>query len=369
MAISLQSMLANNTMASAPELVQDAGGGAVRCVACGHRCLIKEGRAGVCRIRFNQEGQLRVPTGYVAGLQIDPIEKKPFFHAYPGRDALSFGMLGCDYHCSYCQNWITSQVLRDEKAVAMPRFCGPAEVVGLAQQHGAPVMVSTYNEPLITSDWAMMIFEKARDAGIVCGYVSNGNATPEVLEYIRPVVDLYKVDLKGFRDKEYRKLGGALATVLDTIVRLKMMGFWVEIVTLVVPGMNDSDEELTDIAEFVASVSPDLPWHVTAFHPDYKMTDPPRTQVETLLRAYDIGKSAGLRFVYPGNLPGAVGDREDTRCPHCEATMIERKGFYVTANRMRAGRCGQCGGQIPGVWEIEAPTQSQGTGIPRPVRA
>ncbi len=367
MAVSLQLMLAEHTMASADELVQDAGGGAVRCVACGHRCLIKDGRVGVCRIRFNRGGELRVPTGYVAGLQVDPIEKKPFFHAFPGRDALSFGMLGCDYHCSYCQNWITSQVLRDDTAVAAPRFCTSEEIVRLAQHNNALVMVSTYNEPLITSDWSMMIFEKAREAGIVCGFVSNGNATPEVLDYIRPAVDLYKVDLKSFRDKAYRQLGGTLQAVLDTIPRLKAMGFWVEIVTLVVPGFNDSTEELTDIGKFIASVSTDIPWHVTAFHPDYKMTDPPRTQVDTLIRAYDIGRSAGLKFVYTGNLPGRMDDRENTRCPHCDATMIERKGFYVTANRMRAGRCGQCDGEIPGVWEENAPTQSQGTGIPKRV--
>lgn len=371
--ISLKELLHDNTMPGAEALVraeadERTGTTALRCLACGHRCLIREGRAGVCRVRFNSGGQLRVPGGYVAGLQVDPIEKKPFYHAFPGRNAMSFGMLGCDFHCGYCQNWVTSQALRDDEAVSPPRFTDAERLVESAAAHGAPVIVSTYNEPLITSEWAVKVFRLARARGITCGYVSNGNATPEVLEFIRPYVDLYKVDLKGFDDKHYRELGGVLGNVLETIRRLKEMAFWVEIVTLVVPGFNDSDEELTKIAEFLASVSVDIPWHVTTFHPDYKMTDPPRTPVETLLRGYDIGKRAGLRFVYPGNLHGAVGDRENTRCPTCGETLIERRGFYVKHNRMGAnGRCPKCGVIPPGVWEPNAPARSDGDGVPLPV--
>jgi pyruvate formate lyase activating enzyme len=365
--LSLKTVLSDNTIVGHPDLVfpEDE---ALRCVACGHRCLIKPGRAGVCRVRFNRDGELRVPGGYVAGLQIDPIEKKPFYHAYPGRDALSFGMLGCDFHCGYCQNWVTSQALRDDRAVSLPRFCSASEVADLAIEHGAPVVVSTYNEPLITSEWAVEVFEQAKARGLTCGYVSNGNGTPEVLAYLRPWVDLYKVDLKGFDDRHYRELGGVLANVLRTIERLVEMRFWVEIVTLVIPGFNDSDEELTEIARFLAGVSIDMPWHVTAFHPDYKMTDPERTPAATLLRAYDIGKAAGLRYVYPGNIHGGVGDRENTFCPSCGALVIRRTGFYVEENRMnRPGVCPACEGTIPGVWEAAAPKISNGTGIPRPV--
>lgn len=365
--ISLKELLSHHTMPSAPQLALREDGG-IRCVACGHRCLIADGKAGVCRVRFNQRGELRVPAGYVAGLQIDPIEKKPFYHAYPGRDALSFGMLGCDFHCGYCQNWVTSQALRDDEAIARPRFISPEQIVELAVQRRTPVMVSTYNEPLITSDWAVEVFKLARPHGIVCGFVSNGNATPEALEFIRPYVDLYKVDLKGFNDKNYRKLGGVLQNVLETIPRLKAMGFWVEIVTLVVPTFNDSDDELKQIAEFLASVSPDIPWHVTAFHPDYKMTDPPATPVETLLRAYDIGKTAGLKFIYPGNIPGTVGTRENTYCPRCNALLIKRYGFHVEQNRMNAGKCPDCGAEVPGVWESSAPKVSDGTGVPLPMQ-
>lgn len=365
--LSLKTLLADNTIVADPALAF-AEGDAIRCVACGHRCLIKEGRAGVCRVRFNRGGELRVPGGYVAGLQIDPIEKKPFHHAFPGRDALSFGMLGCDYHCGYCQNWVTSQALRDDQAISLPRFCTPEELARLAVAHGAPVVVSTYNEPLITSEWAVEVFKAAREKGLTCGYISNGNGTSEVLDFIKPYVELYKVDLKGFDDKHYRELGGVLVHVLQTIERLVAMGFWVEIVTLIIPGFNDSDAELTGIAEFLAGVSRDLPWHVTAYHPDYKMMDNGRTPASTLIRAYAIGKTAGLRFVYSGNLPGMVGDREHTYCPACNEIVIRRHGFLVLENRMTSpGRCPACDAAIPGRWEADAPRESDGDGVPRVV--
>ena len=367
----LRKLLSENTMASAAELVRAEGDeshpNAVRCLACGHRCFIPEGRSGICQVRFNRGGELRAPSGYAAGIQADPIEKKPFFHAYPGRDALSFGMMGCDYHCGYCQNWVTSQALRDDQAVASPQFLKPQELVDLAAENNCPVMVSTYNEPLITSDWALEVFKVARQRGIVCGFVSNGNGTPEVLEFIRPYVDLYKVDLKSFRDKSYRELGGVLQNVLDTIRLLKRMEFWVEIVTLIVPGFNDSDDELREIADFLATVSVDIPWHVTAFHPDYKMTDPSPTSAETLCRAYEIGRAAGLRFVYAGNRPGRVGETENTYCPTCETRLIERRGFLVTANHMSGSHCPNCEYGIAGVWEADPPRRSNGTGIPRPI--
>lgn len=363
----LKRMLEENTMPSAPELVREEGDGVLRCLACGHRCRIADGKAGVCRVRFNRGGELRVPAGYVAGVQIDPIEKKPFNHAYPGREALSFGMLGCDLHCSYCQNWVTSQALRDDQAVAPAQRVSPKRLVELAVENAVPVIVSTYNEPLITSDWAVEIFKLARAEGIVCGFISNGNATPEALDFIRPYVDLYKVDLKSFNDRNYRKLGCALANVLESIERLKAMGFWVEIVTLIVPGFNDGSEELNGMAKFLAGVSTDIPWHVTAFHPDYKMTDPPRTPVETLIRACDIGRAAGLKFVYAGNLPGMVGNRENTCCPNCNELLIRRYGFYVKENRMDGGQCPKCRCDVPGVWEPAAPRHSTGTGIPLPV--
>lgn len=333
------------------ELYERRPDGRLVCYACGHRCLIPEGREGVCRVRFNRNGRLMVPWGYVGALQVDPIEKKPFFHAFPGSRALSFGMLGCDLHCSYCQNWITSQALRDPEAVAPVRDIQPEELAELAVRVGARVVTSTYNEPLITSEWAVAVFREALRRGLVCSYVSNGNATPEVLEYLRPYVRLYKVDLKTFDDRHYRKLGGRLEPVLESIRGLVRRGFWVEIVTLVVPGFNDSDAELRDIASFLRELSPDIPWHVTAFHSDYKMLDTPDTPVRTLLRAWEIGREAGLRFVYPGNVPGRVGERESTFCPQCGALLVRRFGFRVLANRLVGGRCPDCGAAIPGVWD------------------
>src|SRR6267154_1570442 len=280
----------------------------VRCFACGHCCKIPDGQSGVCKVRYNRGGTLYVPWGYIGGIQCDPIEKKPFFHAHPGALAYSFGMLGCDLHCAYCQNWVTSQALRDPAAVAPPLRASPDALVADALRLGARVMVSTYNEPLITSEWAVAIFKEAKDAGLKTAYVSNGNGTPEVLEYLRPWVDLYKVDLKSFDDRHYRQLGGRLEPILDTIRRLYAMGFWLEIVTLLIPGFNDSRDELQRLTSFVAGVSPDIPWHVTAFHGDYKMTGPENTSPEMLLAAADIARSSGLRHVYAGNLPGSVGD-------------------------------------------------------------
>jgi pyruvate formate lyase activating enzyme len=324
--------------------------GRVRCVACGHRCLIPDGHAGVCKVRFNRGGVLYGPRGYVAGLQDDPIEKKPFFHAVPGTRALSFGMLGCDFHCGYCQNWVTSQALRDDAALSPARPISAEEIVVHARRVGALTVTSTYNEPLITSEWAVEVFRMARNAGLVTSFVSNGNSTDEAIAYLRPHLDLYKVDLKGFDDKRYRSLGGTLQNVLDGIERVQRAGLWLEVVTLIVPGFNDSDAELRGMAGFLAELSPDIPWHVTAFHPDYRMTDSGHTPARTLLRAYRIGKAAGLRYVYPGNLPGRVGDTESTRCPHCAALLVERVGFAVRGYHLQDGRCPQCQAQIAGYW-------------------
>jgi pyruvate formate lyase activating enzyme len=326
----------------------------VRCQACAHRCVVAPGQRGICKVRFNQDGALRVPFGYVAGLAVDPIEKKPFFHVLPGARALSFGMLGCDLHCAFCQNWLSSQVLRDPKAVAGVEEITAQEIVSLAERHDAPIVASTYNEPLITSEWAVAIFREARKLGLLCAYVSNGHATPEVLDYLAAYVSLFKVDLKSFQDRRYRELGGTLDAVLQTIRDLHQRGTWVEVVTLVVPGFNDSPAELRDIARFLVSVSPDIPWHVTAFHGDYQMDDHAATQRSALLAAAEIGAAAGLHFVYAGNLPGLAGGWESTRCPGCRALLVERQGFRIVQNRVVQGCCPDCARAIPGVWSLAA---------------
>jgi pyruvate formate lyase activating enzyme len=355
----LQEMLTARTRPAAAELVEPIAAPSsastattrIRCLACGHRCPIPEGAMGVCKVRFNRGGTLQVPWGYVGGVQCDPVEKKPFFHAYPGALAYSFGMLGCDLHCSYCQNWVTSQALRDPQAVAPPRDTTPQSLVQDALRQGARIVVSTYNEPLITTEWAVEIFTEARAQGLVTGFVSNGNGTGPVLEYLRPHIDLYKVDLKSFDDRRYRELGGRLQPILDTIAWLHAAGVWVEIVTLLIPGFNDGEAELRSMAAFLAGVSPDVPWHVTAFHQDYRMTDPANTTPAMLQRAAQIGRDAGLRYVYAGNLPGHVGDLEHTACHACGERLIARYGYLIQDYAITSdGACPGCAAPVPGRW-------------------
>jgi len=316
---------------------------------------------------------LMVPWGYVAGLQVDPIEKKPFYHLLSGGDALSFGMLGCDFHCSYCQNWLSSQTLRDPASDSSSRHIRritPQELVDYGVRGGAEVVASTYNEPLITSEWAVAIFKLAQATGMKCVFISNGNATPEVLDYLRPYLVGYKIDLKTMQDKQYRRLGGVLDHVLDSIQRAHDLGLFVEVVTLVVPGFNDSNEELMDTARFIRSISQDIPWHVSAFHPDYKMTDPPRTSVETLRRAAEIGQEAGLRYVYAGNIAGRLSEYEHTFCHQCKTLLIERYGYVILSYHLTAeGNCPKCKTKIPGIW-TDRPEQVRlgGPGYPRLVR-
>jgi pyruvate formate lyase activating enzyme len=350
--ISLKEILSSHTRIG--ELYRDAGEGRIECYACGHRCKIGDGKDGICKIRFNRGGKLYIPWGYVSSLALDPIEKKPFYHALPGSLAMSFGMLGCDYHCSFCQNWITSQTLRDSHAVSAIEQISPEDIVSIAHRNKAQVVTSTYNEPLITSEWAVEVFKFAKRYKLVTSYVSNGNGTPEVIEYLRPWLDLFKIDLKGFNDKRYRELGGVLRNVLDTIKLAYEKKFWVEIVTLIVPGFNGSDAELKDIANFIVTISPEIPWHVTAFHSDYKMTDTDSTPLKTVIRAAEIGYEAGLKFVYAGNIPGAVRNYEHTYCPNCNKLLIERWGFKVLKNVLTDGQCPKCNTTIPGYWKVPA---------------
>ncbi|MFL7867206.1 MAG: AmmeMemoRadiSam system radical SAM enzyme [Anaerolineales bacterium] len=354
------------------DLYETLENNSVRCYACGHRCLIREGKRGICQVRFNEGGKLRVPWGYVAALQSDPVEKKPFFHVLPGSNALTFGMLGCDFHCGYCQNWLTSQAMRDpdsDVAANYIRRMTPERMVQAAHDTNASLVVSSYNEPLITSEWAVAIFKEAKAAGLMCAYVSNGNNTPEVMEYLRPYISAYKVDLKCMQDKNYRKLGGVLQNTLDGIQRAHDLGLWVEVVTLVVPGFNDSNEELWDAASFLAGISNDIPWHVTAFHKDYKMTDPDNTPIQTLLRASEIGREAGLRYVYAGNIPGRVDEYESTFCPNCNHLVVRRTGYTITEYRLTEdGKCPSCGAEVAGLWpDKSSQVKLHGWGIPRSI--
>ena len=347
----LQDVLSARTREAAPELVETLPGGRLRCHACGHQCPIPDGAVGVCKVRFNEGGRLHVPWGYVGGVQCDPVEKKPFFHVYPGALAYSIGMLGCDLHCSYCQNWVTSQALRDPHAGAPPRDTAPQSLVKDALRQNAKLIVSTYNEPLITVEWAVAIFREAREHGLATAFVSNGNGTPRVLEYLRPHIDAYKVDLKSFDDRRYRELGGRRQPILDTIAWLHQAGVWVEIVTLLIAGFNDSAAELAGLTEFIASVSPDIPWHVTAFHQDYRMADPANTTPAMLMRAAEIARRSGLRYVYAGNQPGRVGELEHTHCAGCGERLIARYGYFIQDYGLQPdGSCPHCRVKIPGIW-------------------
>ncbi len=340
---------------SAPaSLFQPAADGAVRCLACSHTCLIKPGQRGICQMRFNRGGELRAPWGYVAGVGLDPIEKKPFYHFLPGSQAFTFGMLGCNLKCDFCQNWVTSQALRDPASDGAAAHIQPAsaeELVRMTLNGGAASVVSSYNEPLITIEWALEIFSLARTHGLRTAMISNGMATPEALRALQPLLDGFKVDLKCMQENSYRQLGGKLQPVLDAIQLAHALGMWVEVVTLLIPHFNDSDAELADMAKFLVSVSPELPWHVTGFYPTYKRGHTPPTSSDDLARAADIGRTAGLKYVYAGNRPGQVGSLENTFCPNCNSPVIQRRGFVISAYSLTGeGRCPQCANPIAGVW-------------------
>jgi len=337
-----------------PGSLYEKEGNAVRCLACAHRCHIQSGKRGICQMRFNRAGELFVPWGYIAAANVDPIEKKPFMHFLPGENALTFGMLGCNFHCNFCQNWVSSQALRDPASDGSARTIqdiSAEELVAYATRSGASVIASSYNEPLITSEWAIEIFKEAKKHDLKCVYVSNGFATPEVLDALSPYLDGFKIDLKCLTDEKYRTLGGRLEAVQETIRAAHARGMWVEVVTLVIPDFNDDNQELWDSARFIASVSADIPWHVTAFYPTYKHTNDSRTPAETIQRAAEIGQEAGLHYVYGGNLPGQVSSLENTYCPTCQALLIKRSGYTILQNTITAqGTCPNCGISIAGVW-------------------
>ena len=327
--------------------------GRIQCLACAHMCKLTEGRRGICKVRFTQGGKLMAPWGYVAGMQPDPIEKKPFFHVLPGATALTFGMLGCNFHCDNCQNWFTSQVLRDpncEPAIGAMRSYEPGMMHSLAKQTNAQLLVSSYNEPFITTEWAAVLFDAAREQGMLTAVVSNGYASLQSLQLLAPRLNAIKIDLKSNSDLAYRKLGGVLGNVLSCIDNSLALGIWLEVVSLIIPGFNDQPDDLYAMARLVAERSPDIPWHVTAFVPQYRNKSTPATAPKTLLQAAEIGQEAGLRYVYAGNLPGQVDPYENTHCPNCGKVVIERKGFKVRNLQLEKNGICDCGEVVPGIW-------------------
>ncbi|MEJ2211331.1 MAG: AmmeMemoRadiSam system radical SAM enzyme [Anaerolineae bacterium] len=337
-------------------LYEKLDGDRVRCYLCAHRCLIAPGKKGVCLVRENRAGTLQTLVyGLPLSQAVDPIEKKPLFHFWPGSTAFSIATVGCNFRCEFCQNADISQMPRDRGRIAGHQVTAE-EVVAAAASYGSRSIAYTYTEPTIFFEYSYDIARLAHRQGIASVYVTNGYMTAEMLELFQgvsadhePWLDAANVDLKSFRDEVYRRVCGArLQPVLDALVKMKALGVWVEVTTLVVPGMNDSQGELRELANFlVGELGPETPWHVSRFHPDYRMHDRGPTPAATLRRAYELGREAGLHYVYVGNMPGAR--LEDTVCPDCGRTVVERWGFHVGARHTHEGHCAHCGAEIHGV--------------------
>jgi pyruvate formate lyase activating enzyme len=308
----------------------------VKCAACSHRCIIDDGKRGICGVRKNIKGELySLVYDKVLGLAVDPVEKKPLFHFMPGSSILSFGTPGCNFRCMFCQNYDMSQSPREsgEKGISGESI-SPKEIVDYAIKNKIPCIAYTYNEPAVFIELAYDTAKLAHKAGLKNVYVTNGYETKEALELMKPYIDAMNIDLKSFSDEFYKRVCGArLQPVLDTIKLSHEMGFWIEITTLIIPGENDSKKELTQIAEFVASVDKNMPWHVSRFRPMYKMLDKPITPEKTLMEAYEIGKKAGLKYVYVGNI--LTKDKENTYCPKCNELLVDRKAFSVVDNKIK----------------------------------
>lgn len=330
-------------------LYESLEGQAVQCRLCGHECRIQPGKRGICHVRQNVGGKL-VTGSYDAlvAMHIDPIEKKPLFHVLPGSLSLSIAAAGCNFQCAFCQNWQISQPRADGLARGQP--VPPEDIVASAVRNKCHSISYTYTEPTIFFELAYETSRLAHRHGVKNAFVSNGYMTPAAVELIAPYLDAINVDLKAFRDETYRRVMHArLEPVLTCLRALVKNKIWVEVTTLVVPGMNDSDAELSDIARFIANdLGPDVPWHVSRFHPDYRFTQAAATPIDTLRRAVQLGVRAGLRYVYAGNVPGE--ESENTFCPSCRARLIRRVGFSVAENRLAAGQCPDCKTPVPGIW-------------------
>jgi pyruvate formate lyase activating enzyme len=321
--------------------------GRVVCDLCAHRCRILPGQAGVCQVRVNRGGELRtLVLNRLISAHLDPIEKKPFFHFLPGSFSLSIATVGCNFRCDFCQNWQISQHVR-EHGDFPGDVTEPEEVVGTALKGACASISYTYTEPTIFFETCEAVGRLARDRGLKNNFVTNGYLTREAALRAAAFLDAANVDLKGFDDSRYRTVCGAtLKGVLDGLEALLDNGVWVEVTTLVVPELNDSEAELRAIARHIRGLGPDIPWHVSRFHPDYKMTGGKATPLSTLKRAYEVGREEGLKYVYTGNVPG--DDSENTYCPDCAKMVVGRVGFRLTATNLRDGRCGSCGSRIAG---------------------
>jgi pyruvate formate lyase activating enzyme len=324
-------------------------GADVTCRLCAHNCLIHNGHRGICAVRENKEGTLySLVYGKVISMNIDPIEKKPLFHFLPASTSFSIATVGCNFRCKHCQNYEISQFPRERKFEIPGRDMTPEGIVNAAVHNNCNSISYTYTEPTIFFEFAHDCAVLAHEKGVGNVFVSNGYTGPDAARLIAPYLDGNNVDLKG-SDRFYREICGAkLEPVKETITLMKELGVWLEVTTLIIPDLNDSDKDLTDIAEFICSVDSGIPWHVSQFYPTYKLLDKPRTPVETLRKAREIGFRAGLKYVYEGNVPGEGG--ENTYCPSCKDLLIGRIGYRILENRIDNGKCPKCGTEIEGVW-------------------
>lgn len=345
----LADRLAAEEHTAAGELVTHEPYGRVRCVACAHRCVIGEGSAGACGVRRNVGGTLRVPHGYVARRYVRAVETNTIFHLLPGARALTFGMYGCDLRCPYCHNHRLSQALRDGGSEESPTPINAEALVTEALQAGCRVLCAAYNEPLISAEWVKSVFGVARAHGLRTALVSDGHSTPEALRYLRDVTDVFRVDLKAHTEAAYKLLGGRLQPVLDSIVLARELGYWVEVVTLVVPGLNQERRAITELGARVREISPDLPWHLNGFVPRYRLAEREPASASFLLTLAGAAYVAGSRFVYVGN---ALACRElaHTRCPGCHTVLVRRADYAATHVALQGGACRTCSQPIPGLW-------------------
>lgn len=326
-------------------------GGKVYCFLCQHLCLVAPSKFGICGVRQNRDGKLYSQVyGEVIAAHVDPIEKKPLFHFLPGSTSFSIATVGCNFRCPFCQNWQISQASkRTGKGLSGETF-SPEEIVRAAKRQGCLSISYTYTEPTIFFEYAYDTAKLAKEQGLANNFVTNGFMTPEALQAIKPYLDACNVDLKSFSENFYKQMCRArLEPVLESIRLMRELGIWVEVTTLVIPGQNDSEEELTQIARFIAGVDSDIPWHISRYHPDYKYDSSPATPVETLRRALAIGKREGLRYLYLGNV---WGEPEDTFCPRCQKLLIRRRGFGVHDFRLKDSACPYCGEAIAGIFSI-----------------
>jgi pyruvate formate lyase activating enzyme len=337
------------TLTAPAVLVAGRPDGRVECSACAHRCALHDGAAGLCGVRWRGGSILHAPAGYVAARRIRAVETNTVYHVRPGANALIFGMFGCDLRCPYCHNWRVSQAAREDVAVLPERISARA-LVDEAVTAGCGVVAAAYNEPMIAAEWVRAIFGEARTRGLVTVVVSDGNTTPEALAYLRPVTDVYRVDLKGFTEEQYAVLGGRLGVVLEAIAHARAIGYWVEVVTLVVPGFNDDPGGLRALASHLAAVDADIPWHLNAFYPRYRWTERPRQGAGLLVTIAGAAYARGLRYVYVGNLGDSMPALSHTRCPGCHRIVVSRHDYRTLGVDLVDGRCPDCGTAVAGLW-------------------